>query len=144
MFAFFFQTKRVLCNKVNTYTMFSGLWHPVSLMRMGWILTMGTLRTVQQSKSQMTNSLPAHNEMEIGYSMHTSKNFHNFPIFHKDRWVIFLWRYHQSYYAGRLLPWSRWRCWSRCSLLQAHISVLSELRITTSNTWPELRASSTA
>lgn len=94
--------------------MFSGLWYPVSLMRRGWILTTGTLRTVQQPKSQRTNSLPAHNKMEVGYSRHTSKNFHNFPIFHKDRWVIFLRSYHQSYYAGRLVSSSRENCWPRC------------------------------
>lgn len=83
-------------------------------MRMVWILTTGTLGTVQESKSQRTNSLPAHNDIEIGYSMHTSKSFHNFPIFHKNRLVLFSWSYQQSCYAGRLVSSSRENCWPRC------------------------------
>lgn len=116
MFAFFFQTKRVLRKKINIYTMFSGLWHHVSLMRTGWVLTTSTPGTVEQSKSQRTNSLPDHNDMEIGYSMHKTKNVHNFPIFHKDKWVFFLWSYHQSYYtdSSRLVSSSRENCWPRC------------------------------
>lgn len=114
VYAFFFQTKRVLCNKINIYPAFSVLWHPVSMMRMVWIQTTGTLGTVQESKSQRTNSLPAHNDTEIGYSMHTSKSFHNFPIFHKDSWVFFLQSYQQTCYAGRLVSPSRENCCPRC------------------------------
>lgn len=72
------------------------------------------LAPLEQSKSQRTNSLPAHNDTEIGYSMHTSKSFHNFPIFHKDSWVFFLQSYQQTCYAGRLVSPSRENCCPRC------------------------------